>query len=393
MAQSLKFGMIGRCFPPGDRALDAMRRAEAQGWDFMAFPDQLPSTHPDGMLPGSVAPPDDESLLVSAHSSQWFGSFELLTAASVLTERIGLQMAVVDPLRRSPAVFAQEAVTISHFSKGRAAWCIGSGEAKQFEPYGEVRSKPAARMLEAVRTMHALWDSGGETVSRDSEFWPLADATFTLPLYDGRKPSVLVVGGGPAMEQLAGELCDGWMTYLPGGVADEPEHLAAVISAIKKVAADSGRDPDALRFHAMCLTCLAETDDLAWRYARHPALAWASIWAAGVQSGQLWKQWGHEHPFGDAASWPKDMKVTGIPKEMLDQLTDFVPEEVTDRTLVWGSPDRVAARLTPFIDAGITELSFDNEIPWADRSYGTQWTPLISELITKLGGSPLDVGA
>jgi phthiodiolone/phenolphthiodiolone dimycocerosates ketoreductase len=393
MAENVKFGMIGRCFPPADLALDAMRRAEAQGWDFVAFPDQLPSTHPEGMLPASVAPSHDERALVSAHSSQWFGSFELLTAASVLTERIGLQMAVVDPLRRSPAVFAQEALTISHFSKGRAAWCIGSGEAKQFEPYGEVRTKPAARMIEAVRTMHALWDSGGHPVSRDSEFWPLDDASFPLPLYDGKKPATLVVGGGPAMEQLAGELCDGWMTYLPGGVADQPEHLAGVITSIKKVATDAGRDPEQLRFHAMCLVCLAENDDIAWKHARHPALAWASIWAAGVQSGALWKEWGFEHPFGDAASWPKDMKVTGIPPAMLEGLSDLVPEEVTRRTVVWGGPERVAERLQSFIAAGITELSFDNELAWSDRDYGTSWSPLISEVIERLGGAPLDLRA
>jgi phthiodiolone/phenolphthiodiolone dimycocerosates ketoreductase len=392
MSSRLQFGTMGRCYPPMEHALDAMQVAEAQGWDFINFPDQLPSTHPEGMLPGSVAPADDESILVSSHSAQWYGSFELLTAASVLTSTAGLQTAVVDPLRRSPAVFAQEAVTISHISKGRATWAIGSGEAKQFEPYGEVRTKPAARMIEAVRVMHALWDSGGKPVSRASEFWPLDEATFPLPLYGGKKPSTLVVGGGPKMEELAGELCDGWMTYLPGGVADDPEHLAQVISAIKAVAVNAGRDPESLRFHAMVLVCVAETDDLAWKYARHPALAWSSIWAAGVQSGSLWKQWGFEHPFGDAASWPKDMKVTGIPREMLDGLSDLVPEEVTDRTLVWGTPERVANRLKPFVDAGITELSFDNELPWADRGYGAHWSPLVSDVIVRLGGKPLSLG-
>jgi phthiodiolone/phenolphthiodiolone dimycocerosates ketoreductase len=387
----VQFGMIGRCFPPMDHALDTMARAEAQGWDFIAFPDQMASTHPDGMVPGSVAPPDDDGALVSAHSSQWYGSFELLTAAAVTTADIDLRVAVVDPLRRSPAVFAQEAATITHMSKGRAAWCIGSGEAKQFEAYGETRTKPAARMIEAVRIMHALWRSEGKPVSRDSEFWPLNDAVFPLPLYEGKVPSILVVGGGPAMETLAGELCDGWMTYLPGGVVNDVEHLQTTIAHIKQAADAAGRDPGELRFHGMCLMSMAESDELAWQYARHPTMAWASIWAAGVQSGALWKEWGFEHPFGDAASWPKDMKVSALPAEMLEQLPALVPEPVTDRTLVWGTPERIAERIAPFIEAGLTEISLNNFVPWADRSYGKQWGPLASDLLTRLGRKPLNL--
>jgi phthiodiolone/phenolphthiodiolone dimycocerosates ketoreductase len=387
MTTRVKFGFMGRCFPPMDRALESMTGAEAQGWDFLSFPDQLPSTRPIGLKPDNAAPPDDDGCLVSAHSAIWYGSFELLSAAAVLTRDIELQMAVVDPLRRSPAVFAQEAVTISHLAKGRATWCIGSGEAKQFEPYGERRTKPAARLEEAIRVMHALWESGGKPISRESEFWPLADATFPLPLYNGEKPGILVVGGGPKLERLAGELCNGWMTFLPGGVTSV-EDLKGIVDRIRGIASDAGRDAEALKFHALSLTVLAENDEVAWEYARKPALCWASCWTAGVASGEVWKSWGFEHPFGDDAAWPKNMKVGG-PEADWSGLPDLVPEPVTDRTYIWGGPERVAESLAPYLEAGITHLQFDNAIPWADPAYAKTWGPLVSDVIVRLGGKPL----
>ena len=81
-------------------------------------------------------------------------------------------------------------------------------------------------MSEALRVMNTLWDNPYKPVSRDSEYWPLKDAVFPLPLYEGQRPKVRAVGGGPAIEKLAGELCDGWMTFIPGGGGQRPHtHL------------------------------------------------------------------------------------------------------------------------------------------------------------------------
>ena len=137
----LKFGYTGQCGPPFDRNLRALPRIEAQGWDFVRYPDQMGSTHPYGMMPGDVSSPDDPEALIGTYGSQWFGSFELMSAAAVSTKNLGLSCAVIDPLRRSPSVFAQEAMSLTHLSKGRANWCVGSGEQKQFAPFGEKRTK------------------------------------------------------------------------------------------------------------------------------------------------------------------------------------------------------------------------------------------------------------
>ena len=143
MAGSVKFGVFGTMFPPMDKALESMQRAEREGYDFIDFPDQLMSTHPLGMLKSPVAASDPGSPS-SFYSEIWYGSMEMCAAAAVLTEQVEILLAVIDPLRRSPAVMAQEMMTLQHMAKGRMTFAIGAGEQKQFEPFGESRDKPFA---------------------------------------------------------------------------------------------------------------------------------------------------------------------------------------------------------------------------------------------------------
>jgi phthiodiolone/phenolphthiodiolone dimycocerosates ketoreductase len=354
----LKFGYTGQVGPPLSRSVRSMARIESQGWDFVRYPDQMGSTHP-----------------------------------SVMTTDLGLHSAVIDPLRRSPSVFAQEAMTVTHLSKGRATWCIGAGENKQFEPFGERRTNQTERMVEAIQVMQTLWDNPYRAVSRDSEYWPLRDAVFPLPLYEGHKPSTLAVGGVEAVLRVGGEVCDGWMTFLPGGVSDDVETLATSIKKVKGYAEAAGRDPDSLRFSAMVMVMIAENDDMALGFTKHPTSAWAGIWCCGPTSGKMWKSLGFEHPYGEDASWPKNMSVAALDPEEVKRLPELVPESIMEHTMVWGSPERVIRRLEPFIDAGLTELSFLNCVPWSDPAYGPHFAELASQVIVGLGGNPLRLDA
>jgi phthiodiolone/phenolphthiodiolone dimycocerosates ketoreductase len=391
MSSNVRFGTLGQIYPSARQSLRVAALAEKQGWDFLGYPDQMGSTHPEGVVPDSVAPSPTDVAVTGGLANRWFGPLPLMGATAMATNTIELQCQVIDPLRRSPSVFAQEAVTIDHLTEGRASFCIGSGEDKQFAPFGERRTKPAERMREAVRVMNALWDSPCAPISRDSVFWPLTDAVFPLPLYRDRKPQVLIVGGGLAIHELAGELCAGWYTYLPG--SGDPEAIRATVTTIRSSAERAGRNPDDLRFGALLLLSLAENDEIAWGFARTPPLAWASCWTSGIQSGQTWKQWGFEHPFGSEASWPKNMKVgTAVSLDLINSLPARVPDVVTERTIIWGGPQRVSERIQPYLDAGITEVTFLNMVSWSDPAYGSHFAKHASQVIALLGGKPLNVG-
>lgn len=388
---AVKIGLCGQMFPPMDAALESARRAEQMGWDFINYPDQLSGTHPLGMLKPPV-PAADPGAPSGMYSEAWFGSFEMCSAAAAVTEEIEIMLAVVDPLRRSPALMAQEMATLAHLSEGRTTFALGSGEAKQFEPYGEKRVKPIAKMEETVRIFRALWNSGGAPVSRESEFWPLTNAVFPIPLHGGREPEILVVGGTERLFKFAGEECAGWLTFLPGGCMDDLEMLKGMIDAVKAFAAAAGRDPADLRFVAQVFFVLAETDEEAWELLKTPNAGWLGVIGASIAGGAAWKKWGYEHPFGDF-NWARDMDITLVSDAQAAELVGSIPDEVLDHSAVWGSPAKVAARLQEFIDVGINEISLFNFAGACDPEYASHWDALSSDLIERLGHAPLKIGA
>jgi phthiodiolone/phenolphthiodiolone dimycocerosates ketoreductase len=387
MGSEVRFGVMGSMFPPIDDCLESMRRAEEAGWDFIDFADQIQSTHPLGMLK-NPQPASDPSLPTSLWHDAWYGSMEMCSVASVLTEEIGIFLGVIDALRRSPAVMAQEMATIAELSKGRARFAVAAGEEKQFAPYGEKRSKPFSRLDEAVRTWYALWDAGEQAVNRESEFWPLQDAVFPLSPTLEHRPGILVVGGGEKVLRLAGEVADGWLTYLPGGVANDVDQLAETIETVKGFASDAGRDPEQLEFNAQVILALGENDEQGWEYARHPNNGWLAVTAASIDSSNTWERLGYEHPFGKF-TWSKDMRATLSNPDAVAELSRDVPEEMTDVSIVWGGPERVAERVQSFIDAGVTEVSFFNMAASIDPESGLRWESLISEVMTSVGHAGL----
>ncbi|OHV05441.1 LLM class flavin-dependent oxidoreductase [Mycobacterium talmoniae] len=383
----VKFGLFGNEFPPMEAALESFRRADRHGWQFLDLPDQIMSTHPLGMLTAPV-PSADPAAPTSFYSEAWFGSMEMCAAASVLTENLEILLAVIDPLRRSPAVMAQEMMTLQHMSKGRMTFAIGAGEEKQFKPFGEVRTKPFTRLEEAAAIWQTLWQSGGEPITRESEFWPLTDAIFPIPAWEGGPPQLLFVGGGPRIQRLAGTVGNGWLTYLPGGSGNDNAWLADYIRGIREHAEKVGRDPEALRFNAQVVTVLAEDDKTAWELARHPNPGWIAVTAASIDASKTWEKWGFEHPLGNF-NWAQDINPMLATPERVAEMTAEIPEQVTDFALVWGGPQRVAGRVQEMIDAGINEVSFFNMAASAEPEYGRHWAEQISQVITLLGGEPL----
>ncbi len=145
---------------------------------------------------------------VDAHLEPWtvLGNF----AARNRIGRLRLGVAVTDVGRRNPAVTAQAAATLHLITRGRAILGIGAGEREGNEPYGVDWSKPVARFEEAMATIRALWNSGGELVTRDSPFFPLHNAIFALPPYRGKWPEIWIAAHGPRMLRATGRYADAW---------------------------------------------------------------------------------------------------------------------------------------------------------------------------------------
>jgi phthiodiolone/phenolphthiodiolone dimycocerosates ketoreductase len=300
--------------------------------------------HLNALVPRSIFTP--EHLGVSAKLVPRIdANFEPWTMLGNLAARnrlrgLRLGVCVTDVGRRNPAVTAQAAATLHLLTRGRAVLGVGVGEREGNEPYGVV-----ARFEEGLATIRTLWDSGGELVSRESEFFPLRNAVFDLPPYRGKWPEIWVAAHGPRMLRAAGRYADAWVPF----IVSRPIDYARALEAVRTSASDVGRDPMSITPAAVRTVITGPNrDDV------DEALDSAFVKAAtlGLPSA-AWERHGARHPLGDNFSGIQDL----IPQTM-DQQTALshiakVPASLLKEFFFSGTPDDVIDQVAQWRDHGL----------------------------------------
>jgi len=266
--------------------------------------------------------------------------------------RLRLGVGVTDAGRRNPAVTAQAAATLHLLTRGKAILGIGPGEREGNEPYGVEWSKPVARFEEAMATIRALWDSGGELVNRDSPYFPLRNAIFDLPPYRGKWPEIWIGAHGPRMLRIAGRYADAYFPSFPHRPVDYKQRLDVVRSA----ASDAGRDPMSIIPAMNLFVVVGRTrDDV------DEALDSEVLRAFGLNaSDEFFARHGVQHPLGDGFSGGQDL----LPHDMDEQTAlshaAAVPPSVLGEMLLNGTPDEVIEQAAQWRDNGVRYLVLNN---------------------------------
>jgi alkanesulfonate monooxygenase SsuD/methylene tetrahydromethanopterin reductase-like flavin-dependent oxidoreductase (luciferase family) len=152
----------------------------------------------------------------------------ILSMAAAATERATVGPFVLNVMNRHPAVVARMASTLQIASGGRLILGIGIGGApREHAAYGidfPAAPERVARLEEAVAVIRALWTGG--PVTRDSGFYPLADAVaFPIPV---PPPPILIGGETVAGARLAGRIGDGWSAFDVNFEANLPVYLESL---------------------------------------------------------------------------------------------------------------------------------------------------------------------
>lgn len=266
-------------------------------------------------------------------------------AARNRTGRLRLGVAVTDSGRRNPAVTAQAAATLHLLTRGKAILGIGPGEREGNEPYGVDWSKPVARFEEAMATIRALWDSGGELVNRDSPYFPLRNAIFDLPPYRGTWPEIWIGAHGPRMLRAAGRYAD---AYFPG-FAHRPVDYAQRLDVVRSAASDASRDPMAIIPAVQLFVVTGRTrDDV------DEALDSEVLRVFGLNaSDEVFARHGAQHPLGAGFSGGQDL----LPHDMDEQTAlshlANIPPGVVREFLLNGTPDEVIEQAAQWRDCGV----------------------------------------
>ncbi|WP_372452848.1 LLM class flavin-dependent oxidoreductase [Mycolicibacterium xanthum] len=317
--------------------------AAASGADSFWLPDHL-----NAFLPRAVATPKYMGAArlapkIDAYLEPWtlLGN----VAARHRVRRLRLGIGVTDASRRNPAVTAQAAATLHLLTGGRAILGIGTGEREGNEPYGVDWSRPVARFEEAIATIRALWDSGGQLVTRDSAYFPLRNALFDLPPYRGRWPEIWIASHGPRMLRITGRYADAWVPVL----VFLPKDYAAKLEVVRAAASDVGRDPmsilPAMLFFVSTGRSRDEVDEaLSSPFAKASKLS---------LPGEVWRRHGLQHPLGVDATGVQDLLPYVLDEQTVLSYTTDVPVSLVREGLLAGTPGEVIDQVAEWRDHGL----------------------------------------
>jgi len=303
------------------------------------LPDHMVSFWPD-----SIWTPEFTDLATSSPSPhRHLDAMVVAGAAAVLTKNVPIATSVVDTVRRHPAMLAQSALTLDHLSRGRFILGLGSGEQENTLPYGFDFSKPIGRFEEALRVIRLLWASDGP-VDFEGQFFHLHHARMDTEPYEGRFPKIWVGASSPRMLDITGRHADGWW---PSGCYT-PDDYAAKLKIIRGAAERAGRDPMAI-VPAFIITCLIGDD------AELAAILDAPLVKALVLQfpAALMRQYGYEHPLGDAWRGYHDIDPRVLTRDRILAMLEKVDVQSIRDLVPHGTPQQVARVVKGFCDAGL----------------------------------------
>jgi F420-dependent oxidoreductase-like protein len=302
------------------------------------------------------------------YDSVWVGEPYGNDAATVLawfagaTSRVRLGAAAFAIPGRSPAMMGQTAATLDLISGGRLVIGLGTSGPQVSEGWhGVPFARQLARTREYVEVVRRVL--AGERVSFQGE-------TLTLPLPGGEgKPLKLILRPirpripihlaaiGPRNIGLCGEIADGWLPFWFA-----PEHGESLLEPLRAGAERAGRDPDELE---ICPTVFTRVDDDLDR-ARDLMRPMLALYVGGMGSRRknFYKRLIAGYGYERVADSVQQAYLAGRKAEAAAML----PNELIDMVCLCGTPDRVAARLTAFREAGAdTVIAVPTGVDPADR--------------------------
>jgi phthiodiolone/phenolphthiodiolone dimycocerosates ketoreductase len=307
--------------------------------------------HLNALFPRSIYTPEYLGVAkvapkIDAHLEPWTLLGHLASRNRFARVRLGI--GVTDASRRNPAVTAQAAATLHLITRGRAILGIGVGEREGNEPYGVDWTKPVARFEEAIATIRALWNSGGELVSRDSPYFPLRNALFDLPPYRGRWPEIWIAAHGPRMLRATGRYADAWFP----AATMRPKDYARGLEAVKTAASDAGRDPMSITPAVWRFVVTGRSRDEVDETLNSDAF---KAFALNIPAEQ-WASHGVEHPLGEDFAGAQDFLPQTLDEQTVLSYARRVPLSLVKEFLLTGTPEDVIDQAAEWRDHGLRYL-------------------------------------
>jgi len=215
-----------------DNLIQAAKAAERLGYDTLWVADRLlypvkPRTRypvsPDGSLPDIY--------------KRVLDPIEALTFVAAHTTRIGLGTGILDIPFYNPVILARRLATLDILSNGRLRAGFGLGwSADEFEAAGADQKRRGARADEFLAVLKTIWTE--DPVEFHGKYFTVPRSIIGAKPVQKPHPPIYLAAYAPAALQRAATFANGWM---PVGIAIDG--MAAMITALRQMAKDAGRDP------------------------------------------------------------------------------------------------------------------------------------------------------
>jgi phthiodiolone/phenolphthiodiolone dimycocerosates ketoreductase len=368
----LELSAMGAVRPPAEAVVKAAQRREQQGFDAIWWADHL--LH---WFPLSIWTPD---LVPQAAAGQrsphvWFDPVPVVAAAAAATREVRLGIGVTDLVRRHPASLAQTALTLDHLTGGRFVLGVGAGEALNLAPFGLANARPLGRLDEGLEVMRLLMTED-EPVDFDGEHFQLRGATLGLRPLGDRPPPVWVAAHRPRGLEVVGRRADGWLP-----LATDPPQYARMLAAVQAAEAAAGREAGAVTPGLYARIVVAES-----REAAEAAIDGSLLmrFIALTRPAEAYTAHGAEHPLGEGAFGLTSFLPTGYGREEALRLAQAVPVDVLRDTVVYGTPDDVAATIAEFVAVGARHVQLTNMTPLAAPQLAASSEALLADAVAAL---------
>lgn len=335
----MQIGVVLQCTPPAARVIDLARRAEAYGfshvWTF------------------------DSHIL-------WEEPYVIYSQILAETRKIVVGPMVTNPATRDITVTASVFATLNEMYGNRTVIGIGRGDSAVRVTNGKPVS--VAELRQAVVDIKGL--ANGEAIEYRGNH-------LRLPWAGASRAEVWVAAYGPKVLAVTGEVGDGFILQLA-----DPAIAEWTIAAVKRAAADAGRDPESL---AICVAAPAYvTDDV--EHARDQLR-----WFGGMVGNHVADI---VERYGEGGG--------GVPSALTDYIrgrqgydynehgragnthTDFVPDAIIDRFCIIGPIAEHVRRLEELRALGVTQFALYLQHDDKDRTlaaYGEKIIPALAETV------------
>jgi probable F420-dependent oxidoreductase len=333
------FGVVLQTNPPAWRVVDLARQAENLGfshvWTF------------------------DSHLL-------WEEPFVVYSQILSTTHRVVVGPMVTNPATRDWTVTASLFATLNEMFGNRTICGIGRGDSAVRVTNG--RPTTLATLRDAIGVIRGL--ANGQEVEHNG-------IRLRFPWNLASRLDVWVAAYGPKALALAGEVGDGFILQLA-----DPDIVAWSVAAVRKAAADAGRDPAEVR---ICVAAPAYVgDDLAHQrdqcrwfggmVGNHVADIVGRYGAGGGQvpaalTSYIEGRQGYDYNEHGRAGNPH---------------TAFVPDEIVDRFCVLGPVDHHVQRMSELKDLGVDQFAIYLQHDGKEatlQAYGEQVIPRLAEIV------------